>query len=77
MCCASLLETVTEKTCQILAPLCVNNPYFLYAPYFPTVPQQTTLDLYSDEDLDEMIAAQEKFSMPWDSNRGAYSRSCR
>jgi hypothetical protein len=36
MCCASLLETVTEKNYPTLAPLCVNNPYFLYAPYFPT-----------------------------------------
>ncbi len=97
MCCASLHETVTEKTYPKLAPLRVDNPYFLYAPYFPIVPQQlrspflfgatettlavnkarenpktvseilghlriqTTLGLYSDEDLDEMIAAQENF----------------
>lgn len=37
---------------------------------------QTTFDLYTDEDLDEMIAAQEKFLDAWDSNRGAFSRSC-
>jgi hypothetical protein len=36
---------------------------------------QTTLDLYTDEDLDEMIAAQEKF-LEADSNRGAFSRRC-
>jgi hypothetical protein len=34
MCCASLYEAVTEKNYPTLAPLCVNNPYFLYAPYF-------------------------------------------
>jgi hypothetical protein len=38
---------------------------------------QTTLDLYTDEDLDEMIAAQEKFlDAVGDSNRGGFSRSC-
>jgi hypothetical protein len=36
--CASLLETVTEKNYPTLAPLSVNNPYFLYAPYFPLEP---------------------------------------
>lgn len=37
MCFPSLHEAVTEKTCPTLAPLCVNNPYFLYVPYFPIV----------------------------------------
>jgi integrase len=37
---------------------------------------QTTLDLYTDEDLDEMIAAQEKFLHPWDLNLGASSEGC-
>jgi hypothetical protein len=40
MCCASLLETVTEKTQPKFAPPCVNNPYFLYALYVPIVPGQ-------------------------------------
>ena len=30
MCCASLLETVTEKNWPKLTPRCVNNAYFLY-----------------------------------------------
>jgi hypothetical protein len=38
MCCASLHEAVTEKNYPTLAPLCVNNPYFLYAPHFLIVP---------------------------------------
>ena len=38
MCCASLHEAVTEKHYPTLAPLCVNNPYLLYAPNFLTVP---------------------------------------
>ena len=38
---------------------------------------ETILDLYTDEDLDEMIAAQDGFWKPWDSNRRTISRSCR
>ena len=37
---------------------------------------QTTLDLYTDEDLDEMSRLRKSFSMPWDSNPGAFSKSC-
>src|SRR5579862_3632596 len=37
---------------------------------------QTTLDLYTEEDLDEMIAAQEKFLDAADLSLGAFSRSC-
>jgi hypothetical protein len=42
MCCASLLETVTQKNWPELAPLWVNNPHFLCAPYIPIVPGQRT-----------------------------------
>ena len=34
---------------------------------------QTRLDLYTDEDLDEMIAARKSFLMPWDLSLGAFS----
>jgi hypothetical protein len=36
----------------------------------------TVFDLYTDEDLDEMIAAQEKILMLWDLNLGASSDGC-
>ncbi len=37
---------------------------------------QTPLDLYTDEDLDEMIRLRKSFWTPWDANREAFTRSC-